>query len=170
VVTFTPSNGILGGTYTFTYVAVDQAGAQSTPATVTVTVSSAEQITPQKSIFTQAKARWTLAGTDSPLAGQTITMMYDPATPALYKVNGQCAPANTPAGAPGNAAGTVIGSAVVDGLGNYLYDQLLANTSGVQNPTNTSGNSTGFWCTPPKTMRMTSTLSNATATQAISLK
>ncbi|HEY0565725.1 MAG TPA: cadherin-like domain-containing protein [Terriglobales bacterium] len=158
IVTFTPA---AAQTYTFTYAAVDASGAQSAPATVTVTVSSAELITPQKTIFTQAKARWTLGGTDSPLAGQTITMMYDPATPATYKVNGQCT---------GNAAGTVIGSAVVDGLGNYLYDQLLVNTSGVQNPTNTAGNSTGFWCTPPKTMRMTSTLSNVTVTQAISLK
>ena len=160
-VTFTPPSTTAAGTYSFTYQAVDSAGnVSANTATVSVVLSTAEAIVPAKAIYTQAKGRWTLSGTDSPIAGQTITMKY---VDGKFKVNGAC-PVNN------NAAGTVIGTAVVDATGNWLYDQLLASTSGVLNPTNTLGNSTGFWCTPPKTIIFSSSLSTATNTLAISAK
>jgi hypothetical protein len=161
-VSFTPPSTTAAGAYTFTYNAVDADGLVSAvPATVTVTVSTAEAIIPAKGIYTQAKGRWTVSGTDSPIAGQTLTIAYDPGTVATYKVNGVCT---------GNAAGTTIGSAVLDTLGNWLYDQILASTAGVLNPSNTLGNSTGFWCTPPKTLRITSSLTGTSVTFPISLK
>ncbi|MGE5325241.1 MAG: cadherin-like domain-containing protein [Actinomycetota bacterium] len=162
IVTFTPPATTAAGSYTFTYNAIDQAGAVSaTPATVTVTVSTTEAIVVAKSIYTQNKGRWTVSGTVSPTEGQTITIAYDPATAATYKVNGQCT---------GNAAGIIIGTAAADSLGNWLFDQILNSTSGILNPSNTLGNSTGFWCTPPKTLRITSSLSGISVTAAISLK
>jgi hypothetical protein len=159
VVTFTPPATTAAGPYTFTYNAVDQAGAVSAlPATVTVTVSTTEAIVVAKDIYTTRSGRWTLQGTLSPAAGQTLTMTYVDGT---FKVNGACT---------GAAAGTVIGSATVDALGNWLYDQILPNTAGVLNPSNTGGNATGFWCAPPKSVRITSSLTNGSVTSAISLK
>jgi hypothetical protein len=161
VVTFTPPSTTAAGTYSFTYRAVDSVGNLSAnTATVSVILSTAEAIVPAKAIYTQAKGRWTLSGTDAPIAGQTITMKY---VDGKFKVNGVC-PANN------NAAGTVVGTAVVDATGNWLYDQLLNSTAGVLNPSNTLGNSSGFWCTPPKTIIFSSSLSSGTATLAISLK
>ena len=159
IVSYTPPSTTAAGTYTFTYNAVDVHGMVSqTPATVTVTVSTAEAIVPTKTIYTQAKGLWTLQGTVAPAAGQTITGTYVDGT---YKVAGACT---------GNAAGTTIGSATADALGNWLYAQALTSTAGVQNPSNSGGNSTGFWCTPPKTMRFTSSLTGASVTFPISLK
>lgn len=158
-VTFTPPATTVAGTYTFTYNAVDQAGTPSgAPATVTVTLTTAEAILPAKAIYTQAKGRWTLSGTDSPIAGQTITMSYANGT---YRVSGACT---------GDATGLMIGAAPVDATGNFLYDQILANTAGVLNPTNTLGNSTGFWCTQPSTIIFSSSLSPATNSLAIQRK
>jgi hypothetical protein len=162
VVTYTPPATTAAGPQTFTYNAVDADGLVSaTPATVTVNVSAGEAIVVAKSIYTQAKGRWTVSGTDSPAAGQTLTIQYDPATAATFKINGVCS---------GNAAGTVIGTATVDALGNWLLDLILSSTAGVLNPSNTGGNSTGFWCTAPKTLLITSSLSSGTAKPAISLK
>jgi len=159
VVTFTPPAQNPTGTYTFTYNAADQTGVPSaTPATVTVTLSGGEAIVPAKTIYTQNKGRWTLSGTVSPANGQTITMTYVDGT---YKVNGACT---------GSAAGTVVGTAPSDPNGNYLYDQILTNTSGVLNPSNTLGNSGGFWCSPPRTIRYSSSLSTTTNNQALQLK
>jgi hypothetical protein len=163
-ITFTPPSTLAAGPYQFTYNAIDQAGAQSAIAgTVTVNVSTTEAIVVAKDIYTQKSGRWTVQGTISPAAGQTMTIAYDPATAATYKVNGACT---------GNAAGTIIGTATVDSLGNWLYDQILttAQTSGVLNPSNTLGNSTGFWCTPPKNMRITSSLTGGSVVSAISFK
>jgi VCBS repeat-containing protein len=158
-VTFTPPATTPAGTYTFTYNAVDQSGTPSAaPATVTVTLATAEAILPAKAIYTQAKGRWTISGTDSPIAGQTITMSYDSGT---YKVAGACT---------GNATNLVVGQAQVDATGNFLYDQILTSTSGVLNPTNTQQNATGFWCSPPKNIKFSSSLSTATSSLAISLK
>jgi hypothetical protein len=157
-VTFTPPSTTAPGTYSFTYQAVDQSGTASNTATVSVVVSSTEAILPAKAIYTQAKGRWTLSGTDSPIANQTITMSYDS---GIYKVAGACT---------GNATGIVVGQAPVDATGNFLFDQLLSSTAGVLNPTNTLQNSTGFWCSPPKNIIFSSSLSPATAKLAISLK
>lgn len=162
VITFTPPANLAAGPYQFTYNAVDVGGLQSAlPATVTVNISTTEAIVVAKDIYTQGRSRWTVGGTISPVAGQTMTVAYDPGTVATYKVNGQCT---------GNAAGTVIGTATVDALGNWLFDQILTSTTGVLNPSNTLGNSTGFWCTPPKTMRITSSLTGGSVTSAISFR
>jgi VCBS repeat-containing protein len=158
-VTFTPPSTTAAGTYTFSYYAVDKSGTLSAnPATVTVTLATAEAILPAKAIYTQSKGRWTLSGTDSPIAGQTITMSYADGT---YRVSGACT---------GSAAGLMIGAAPVDATGNFLYDQILANTAGVLNPSNTLGNSSGFWCTLPSTIIFSSSLSPATSSLAISRK
>jgi Bacterial Ig domain len=157
-VTFTPPVTTAAGTYSFTYTAVDRSGAVSNVATASVIVSTAEAIIPAKAIYTQAKGRWTNSGTDSPIAGQTITMSYDSGT---YKVNGACT---------GNATGIVVGQAPVDATGNFLFDQILSSTAGVLNPSNSLQNSTGFWCSPPKNIIFSSSLSTATAKLAISLK
>jgi hypothetical protein len=85
-------------------------------------------------------------------------MSYDS---GIYKVAGACT---------GNATGIVVGQAPVDATGNFLFDQLLSSTAGVLNPTNTLQNSTGFWCSPPKNIIFSSSLSPATAKLAISLK
>ncbi len=159
VVTFTPPATTAAAVYTFTYVAVDASGVQSLPALVTVSVSATELIIPAKAIYTQKTARWVVTGTDSPAAGQTLTIKY---VDGIFRVNGVC-PATS------NAAGTTIGTAVVDGLGNWAYDQALTSLVGVLNPSST-GNTVGFWCTAPKTVRITSSLSAASATFPISLK
>ena len=157
-VTFTPTTL---GTFTFTYRAQDQAGAQSAnAATVTVTVNATEAIVISKSQYVVSKNRWTVTGTDSVRAGQTLTIAYSAgANGGTYKVNGACT---------GSAAGTVIGTAPVDALGNWAFDAILTS-AGVLNPSNTGGNSTGFWCTPPKSITITSPL-GGTAGANITLK
>lgn len=158
IVSFTPSASMATGTVTFTYNAVDRAGATSaTPATVSVTVSAGEAIAGTRARFTQNKNRWTITGTDSLSAGQTITIKYDNGT---FRQNGSCT-------TPGSAVGTVIGTAVVT-AGAWTYDQALTATTGILNPSNTGNNN--FWCTPPTTVRMTSSQSPATATLAIEVK
>lgn len=153
-VTFTPT---ATGSFTFTYQAQDRAGMLSaTAATVTVTVNATEAIVVTKSQYVVSKNRWVVSGTDSVIAGQTLTLAY---TGGTYKVGGVCT---------GNAAGTVIGTAPVGALGNWLFDQILTS-AGVLNPSNTGGNSTGFWCTPPKALSITSPL-GGTATSNIILK
>jgi Big-like domain-containing protein len=162
VVTFTPLATLAAGPQTFTYQAVDKAGAVSaSSATVTVNVSTTEAIVVAKSIYTQAKGRWTVSGTDSPPDAQTLTIKYDLSTAPTYKVNGVCTALTT---------SPVIGTAVVDALGNWLFDQILNSTAGLLNPSNSGGNSTGFWCAPPKNLLISSSLSPATAKPAISLK
>ena len=158
IVTFTPSASMPTGIATFTYRAVDRAGATSaTAATVSVTVSAGEAIAGTRARFTQNKNRWTITGTDSLSANQTITIKYDNGT---FRQNGSCTN-------PGSAVGTVVGTAVVT-AGAWTYDQALTATTGILNPSNTGNNN--FWCTPPTTLRMTSSQSPATATLAIELK
>jgi hypothetical protein len=115
-VSFTPNQA---GTFTFTYRARDAAGSLSNPATVTVTVTGAEQIT-ATATFRTDKRRWIVGGTDSVIGGQTLTIAYNNGT----FLNGS------------SAAGTVIGTAVVDAAGNFLLD--FVGAGGVQDPTNTT--------------------------------
>lgn len=158
-ITFTPTTL---GTFTFTYRARDAAGALSTnTATVSMTVNAVEAIVVTKSIFTGKTWRWTVAGTDSVLGGQTLTIKYDITTPPTYKVNGVCTAMTA-------ATNPVIGTAVVDALGNWNYD-VLGTSAGTTNPTNTGSNGTGFWCSPPKAVRITSPLGGA-ASSNISFK
>jgi len=159
-ISFTGSGG--GSVYTFTYKARDVAGALSAnTATVTMTVNAAEQIVTTKSIFTSRSLRWQVGGTDSLIASQTLSMQYDIATPPTYKVNGVCTAMTA-------ATNPVIGTSAVDALGNWNID-VVVNSAGTSNPTNTGSNGTGFWCSPPKTLKLTSPL-GGTGTAAISFK
>lgn len=97
VVTYTPA---ATGQFTFTYQAVDAAGALSNVATVTVDVVAAETLTADKAFYRRDQARWVVSGTSSVLAGQNVTIRY----------------------VDGPSAGTVLGLAVVDGLGDWIYD------------------------------------------------
>jgi len=159
LITFTPTTV---GTFSFTYRAQDRAGALSAnTANVSMTVNAVEAIVVTKSIFTSKTWRWTVAGTDSVTAGQTLTIKYDITTPPTYKVGGVCT-ALTAANNP------VIGTATVDALGNWTYD-VLGTSAGLTNPTNTGSNGTGFWCSPPKAVRITSPL-GGTANSNINFK
>jgi len=159
-ITFTGSGG--GSVYTFTYKARDVAGATSAnTATVTMTVNATEQIVITKSVFTSRSLRWQVGGTDSLIAGQTLSMQYDITTPPTYKVNGVCTAMTA-------ATNPVIGTSAVDALGNWNID-VVVNSAGTSNPTNTGSNGTGFWCSPPKTLKLTSPL-GGTGTAAISFK
>jgi hypothetical protein len=109
-VTFTAT---VAGVYTFTYRAVDRAGALSAnTATVTVTVAGAEAIQNMTATYRLGQARWIVSGTDTLPAGQTITIAY----------------------ANGTASGTVIGTAVVGANGSWLLD--LRGVTGNLNPRN----------------------------------
>lgn len=152
-VTFTPT---ATGTFSFTYRAQDQAGAQSAnAATVTVTVNATENIVVTRSQFTSKQLRWVVNGTDSAPSGQTLAIRYDIATPPTYKKNGVCT-AMTAADNP------VIGTATVDALGNWALD-VVVSSAGFVNPTNTGSNGTGFWCSPPRAVRVTSPLGGASS-------
>jgi cadherin-like protein len=120
VVSFTP---ISTGTFSFTYNAVDASGAVSAaPATATVNVLGSEAITIAKALFKfgnqggATSARWVVSGTDSVREGQTITVAYNNGTLTAAQGGGTC-----------NGSGAnpkcVVGTAVVDGLGNYVLDQ-----------------------------------------------
>jgi hypothetical protein len=100
------------GTYTFTYQARDTAGVLSNVGTVTVTVSGAEVITiTPPALYRITQLRWTVAGTDSPAAGQVLTITY----------------------LDGPNAGFQIGTATVTATGAYLLD--IKGVTGLFNPT-----------------------------------
>jgi VCBS repeat-containing protein len=164
-VTIAPPAGTLGGNYTFTYNVVDQAGVPSvTPATVTVAVSSAEAILPAKTQFTQNKFRWVITGTVSPNTRQTMQITY---------LDGTFKPAGGSCTTPVSAAGTVLDTPVVDATNTYTWDFILPSTAGVLNPTNSgdNGKSGGFWCSTPKTIRITDTQTGVfTSPQPLILK
>ncbi|HET9653516.1 MAG TPA: cadherin-like domain-containing protein, partial [Usitatibacter sp.] len=122
VVNFTPTST---GTFSFTYNAVDFSGAVSlAPATVSVVVAGSEAITIAKAIYKVGNAgggisaRWTVQGADSVKEGQTLTIVYNNGTLNAANGGGSC-----------NGTATnpkcVVGTAVVDTLGNYLYDLVL---------------------------------------------
>ncbi|WP_018990394.1 cadherin-like domain-containing protein [Aromatoleum toluclasticum] len=74
VVTFTAPTG---GTYSFTYYALDAAGVTSAnPATVTVQVAAAEALSITRSEYIVSKGRMRAQGTISPVAGQTIAVEF----------------------------------------------------------------------------------------------
>jgi hypothetical protein len=159
LITFTPT---AQGAFSFTYQAQDQSLAVSTStANVSVTVTGTENIVVTKSIFTAKTWRWTVSGTDNTPSGQTLTIKYDITTPPTYKVGGVCTAMTA-------ATNPVIGTATVDNLGNWAYD-VLGTSAGLTNPTNTGSNGTGFWCAPPKAVRVTSPL-GGTANSNFSLK
>jgi hypothetical protein len=162
VVTFSAT---AGGVYTFSYRAQDAAGVQSLlAATVTVTVIGTETITVTRSQYTSSSRRWRVDGTDSLRQGQTIQITYANGTmrnPRL--VNGVLTT---------DATGYVVGTATVDAAGVWAFDRTLASALGIDNPTN-SGNNTptgGFWTSPPRNLRMISTLTGATVTSNLTIR
>ena len=140
VITYTPTTT---GTFSFTYNAVDKANAVSAnAATATITVAGSETIVYTKSIYKAGNqggaisARWTVSGTDSVKGGQTLKIVYNNGTLNAANGGGSC-----------NGTATnpkcVIGTAVVDALGNWLYDQVL-NPGGPSDPTDLT-----TWSTKP---------------------
>ena len=143
VVSYTPTST---GTFTFTYRAIDKAGAVSAnTASTTVSVVGSEAIVYTKQLYKQgnqgggASARWTVSGTDNIREGQTITIVYNNGTLNAANGGGTC-----------NGTATnpkcVVGSAVVDGLGNWLFDQVLV-PGGPADPTDAT-----TWTTKPTTL------------------
>lgn len=148
-VTFTGTAGAT--TYTYRYRARDVSGAFSAlPAgSVSITTAAAEAITVARSLYTSKTGRWQIDGTDNVTAGQTLTIKYDLTVAPVYKVNGVCT-------AMTEATNPVIGTAVVAATGAWAYDATVTLQSAL-NPTNT-GNVAGFWCTPPRAVRLSSPL------------
>jgi Big-like domain-containing protein len=162
VVNFTPTTT---GNFSFTYNAVDVLGALSaTPATVTVTVAGSEAITIAKSIFKAAvtgaaNTRWTVQGTSSAREAQTMSIVYNNGTLSAAQGGGSC---------NGTAANPkcVIGTAVVDNLGNYLYD-VVGLPGGPSDPTDATA-----WSTKPTAIKVfsSSPVLGGSQTAAISLR
>jgi hypothetical protein len=152
VVSYTPT---ATGGFSFTYQVKDVAGALSAnTASGTVTVSPGEVITFGKHQFVQNKNRWTVDGTDNIIEGQTITIVYEDGT-----LVGATAPCNGTA----TNANCVIGTAVVDGLGNWLLDKV-----GVSGPANPKAGSS-IWKVAPTHIRAFSTLPSLGGTAAIDI-
>jgi Big-like domain-containing protein len=161
-VTYTPTST---GTFTFSYQAVDKAGALSNVAAVTVTVSGSEAIQIQKAIYKQGtfgganSARWTVQGVDSIREGETLSVVYNNGTLNAANGGGSC-----------NGTATnlkcVIGTAVVDSLGNYLLDYVL-NPGGNLDPTDTN-----TWSSKPTQIKVfsSSPVLGGSNTSGISLK
>ncbi|GAB3775038.1 hypothetical protein GCM10028796_50430 [Ramlibacter monticola] len=122
----TPVNGSISfspnatGNFTFGYQVKDAAGLLSdNTATGTVTVVAAEDIQFTVQDYRAAKLRWTVGGTDLVRAGQRITIAYANGTSRNGEIcNGTDA---IPA--------CVVGTAVVDGTGAWLFDQIIAGGS-----------------------------------------
>ncbi|HEY0823506.1 MAG TPA: Ig-like domain-containing protein, partial [Ramlibacter sp.] len=158
-----PSNGTVsflpasGGTYSITFRVKDAAGAVSaTAATANVTVSS-ETITVARAQFEgDGKNRWRVDGTDSILAGQTLSVVY--ADGVLRSTGTSC---NGTASIPACVSGTV----VVDGAGGYSLDQ--QGVSGTKVPTSTTA-----WSVLPRTVRVYSSapVLGGSANAAITIK
>ncbi len=145
IITFTAA---ISRSYSFTYSAVDKAGAQSNPVTVTINIAAAEGITIARADFVRSTLRWRVSGTDTVLAGQTLTIAYD---------NGRLLNGTL-------LQGTVIGTAVVDATGAWALD-LRVQATDIRNA---SGGSALF-STAPTRIRVSSPLLGL-ATANIALK
>ncbi|MFL5377719.1 MAG: cadherin-like domain-containing protein [Myxococcales bacterium] len=108
VVTF---NAAAAGTYTFTYSAVDSAGAQSANvATVTVNAVLSDTVIVSSALFKLAQKRWVVTGSSN-VPNQTISLTYD----------------------DGSATGHEFGVATVDALGAWTLD--IRGVTGLDDPT-----------------------------------
>lgn len=120
-VTFTAPTG---GTYTFTYQAVDSAGVSSAnTGTVTVQVAAAESLSFSKTDYVTSKSTAKPAGNVSPAANQTIRVEFT------------------------NSAGTVlgfVGQATVDALGAWTISTTVALPTGATRYKATTSNGTVF--------------------------
>jgi len=106
------------GTYTFTYQAKDVSGVLSAaPATVTVTVSGAEQIGIALAEFRTGQLRLRINGTISPIALQTVTIKW----------------------ANGRDTTSVVARPTSDATGAWAID--LRGVSGIQDPRNSGATS-----------------------------
>jgi len=155
---------IAAGTQSFSYKAIDSSGGVSTnAANVAMSVSLTDQPVITRSQYTSKSFRWVVDGTVAASAGQTIKLTYIDGIKRA--TDGSCPNAI-------NVAGMTVGTATVDAANNWVFDRILSPTTGVLNPTNTN-NSTpngSFWCTPPRNIRATSSLTGATANNAIATK
>jgi hypothetical protein len=142
------------GMYTFTYKAQDSGGLRSAAATVTVAVSGVETIAISQAEFRTAELRWRVEGTDTLPVGQTLELRYEDGS---YR---------TPAGTSVSVRGAVFATVVVGADGKWLLDATVGG-AGIANPTNTAGNSNGFWVAPPQNLRAVSRLTPAFARAAI---
>lgn len=115
-VTFTAT---AAGIYSFTYRAVDAAGLQSNPTTVTVTVATAETIAIVRAEYVVSKGRLRAQGTIAPAAGQTVTVAF--------------------LNAVGSVLGTA-GTAIADAAGNWAVDTAVALPTGASRIRATSSN------------------------------
>lgn len=119
VVTFTAPTG---GTYSFSYYALDAGGATSAnPATVTVQVAAAETLTIGRAEYVRSKGRLRAQGTINPVAGQTIAVEFV------------------------SASGTVlgfVGTGAVDAVGNWTVDVATPLPTGATQIRATSSNGT----------------------------
>lgn len=119
VVTFTAPSG---GTYSFTYYALDAAGTTSAnPATVTVQVAAAETLSITRSEYITSKGRMRAQGTINPAAGQTIAVEFL------------------------NVSGAVIGfvgTGTADAVGNWSIDVATALPANATHIRTTSSNGT----------------------------
>jgi len=163
IVTYTPTST---GNFTFSYRTVDSTGALSAnTANVTVTVAGTEAIVLAKQIYKVGNvgggisARWTVQGTDSVIQGETLTIVYNNGTLTTAAGGGSC-----------NGTATnpkcVVGTAVVDALGNFLYDQVQV-PGGPTDPTDTT-----TWATKPTAIKVfsSSPVLGGSVTGSISLK
>jgi Big-like domain-containing protein len=161
IVTFTPTST---GSLTFTYRAMDAAGALSAnTASVTVTVAGSEAIIIAKAIYKQgnqgggASARWTVSGTDSVREGQTLTVVYNNGTLTAAQGGGSCNGTTT-------NPKCVIGTTVVDALGNYVLD-FVTTPGGPLDPTDTTA-----WATKPNQVKVFSTAPALGGSQTASIQ
>jgi hypothetical protein len=117
IITFTPT---VGGTFSFTYNAVDKANAVSlTPATVTVTVTGAETIAIAQAEFRTDQRRLRISGTITPVTtpAQTVSIRW----------------------ANGTNTSAVVATATADVTGAWAID--IRNAAGIQDPRNTGATS-----------------------------
>jgi hypothetical protein len=134
-ISFTPTTA---GTFSIIYQVKDAAGALSpNTATAPVTVSLSEGIAFTKTDFVAAQTRWTLAGTDTVRAGQTLTLVYGDGKP-----RGDVACNGT-----ATSASCVIGTAAVGPTGAWTLDRIVTAGSSLD-PL-----STGYWQKLPTTVK-----------------
>lgn len=146
-----PASGVISfvptatGNFTIGYQVRDTAGALSAnTASGTVTVIGAEAIAYTKNNFKPgnvggtASTRWTVSGTDTVRGFQTLTIVYADGT-----LRGTGQTCNGTATVPD----CVVGTAVVDGLGNWLFDQ-VGTPGGPKDPTDTA-----TWSSTPRNIR-----------------
>ncbi|NMG45841.1 hypothetical protein GPA22_19165 [Aromatoleum toluvorans] len=110
----------VAGRFTFTYNAIDTAGAISaTPATVTVQVAAAETVSITRSEYVSSKGRLRAEGLIGPAAGQTVTVEFLSSTGGVLGLAGTATP---------------------DAVGNWAVDAVVARPAAASRLRATSSN------------------------------